>query len=79
MQNNIYETYMRLTDADMDYDEYLMHCSVDTKSAIFEDAIVKNNYTVAPGQNYSQLKIKSKTFKDTMFKDTMFKHKSCIL
>jgi hypothetical protein len=27
MQNTIFETYMRLTDADMDYDEYLMHCS----------------------------------------------------
>ena len=27
MQNTIYETYIRLTDMDMEYDEYLIHCS----------------------------------------------------
>ena len=65
MQNTIYETYIRLTDMDMEYDEYLIHFST-----IAEPKPVNNKSLSNP------LKSKINSFR---IKSDIFKHKSCIL
>ena len=66
MQNTIYETYIRLTDTDMEYDEYLMHCST-----IAEPKPVNNKKSLS-----NPFKSKINSFR---IKSDIFKHKSCIL